>query len=858
MKNVKSTAEKKANGHAKCPFDDSKWPMVRIPADIHRIFALPAGDHPEPYYYMKAGQPGRMNEALKKITSAGEKVEDGVLQAKNMIKKGANLDVIRHALGIYLTHSPDAQRRKITVPPLKAHSMIANQNTTTALGQKLTIEPGEVVTPDTMQGPAILSYWREDYDYNDHHVHWHMVFPGTGMVVNGQNVKVIDRQGELFLYMHSQMVARYDTEGICWGLPLVRPWNQYDDILEAGYTPVPALNQFYGSYPAFSSWWATKNPNIPDTKDQPVPRATLERWRDNIYQAIRDGYFYTKKEDGTQGKVELTAENCHNLVGTVIEAESAALQKLEDGSTLDAGEPDTTYGNLHNFGHDKFAEMSYHSYLTEDNPYSLMISNFGSPRDAAFWPWHKHIQYFGRLSSARFPQDVTKFGASVKLDALVIQPQKMNQASGNQNPGLTTFLGPPAVNLMESKAKLDHEPYQWSIQVKSTQSPAPTDQKPQTITLRFFIAARKLMNDYQNWIEMDKVSVTLTSSGSRTVTRLDTDSTVSRKMGNYSELDAQWASSWCRCGWPQNMMLPVGTPQGMDFVAFCMATDDAVDDVNVKTPAVSYCGSLQADRKFPDPRGMGFPFDREWTQLVSPAAQGTTSSASGSPRPSKIADVITDGASYPYMTSSSFQIFRTTRPFLERTPDPHPAKSVTWFDTIKGYFQPGDVTCMLHEYGYDLSDYNDVVLHSAAIYDAVLHQRMPLQMDPWTQDKPDPAHPMWSAEKCAVFNSWMDAGCPKGTDPGPGPGPKPTSLTWEKDIRGYFLPGDVACMKGTFDLSKKEDVAKFADGIYEQVSTGKMPLQMAPFTQSNPDPKHPMWTDQMCKNFKEWQAGGFP
>lgn len=846
----------KINGSAKCPWNDEKWPLVRIPADIHRIFALPAHDHHEPYLYMKAGQPARMNDALKEISSAGPQVEDGVLRAKHMIKKGVNPDVIRHALGIYLTHSADAQRRKITVPPLKDHAMIVNKNATSTIGQKLTIEAGEVVTPDTMQGPAILSYWREDYDYNDHHVHWHMVFPGTGMVVNGKNVKVIDRQGELFLYMHSQMVARYETEGICWGLPIVRPWNQYDDILEAGYTPVPALNQFYGSYPTFSSWWATKNPNIPETKDQPMPRATLEKWRDNIYQAIRDGFFYTKKPDGSQGKVELNPENCHNLVGTVIEAESAALQILDDGSTLDAGDPGTMYGNLHNFGHDKFAEMGYHNYLTKDNPYSLMISNFGSPRDAAFWPWHKHIQYFGRLSAARFPQDVTKYRAEVRLASLVLQPQHLNQPGDNKQTGITTKLGPPAVNLMESKAKLDHEPYQWSVQIASTQSPAPTSDKPQVITLRFFIAARKLMSDYQNWIEMDKVSVTLTSSASKSVTRLDTDSTVSRKMGNYSELDAQWASSWCRCGWPQNMMLPVGTPQGMDFLAFCMATNDVVDNVDVKTPALSYCGSMQNDRKYPDPRGMGYPFNREWTQLV--AAPRSSSTPGGKEQPSKIEDIITDSATYPYMASSSFQILRTTKPFLERTSGPHPTTKATWFDTIKGYFLGSDVVCMQNEYGYDLSDYNDVVLHGAAIYDAVLHKRMPLQMPPYTQENPDPNHPMWSDEKCAAFNGWMEAGCPKGTPPGPGPGPTPTDISWDKTIKAYFLPADVQCMKRSFDLSNKTDVAKFADAIYEQVSTGKMPLQMEPYTQAKPDPAHPLWSKQMCANFKEWQTGGFP
>lgn len=37
--------------------------------------------------------------------------------------------------------------------------------------------------------------------------------------------------GELILYIHSWMVACYDAEGLYWGLPLVRSWDQYPSVL---------------------------------------------------------------------------------------------------------------------------------------------------------------------------------------------------------------------------------------------------------------------------------------------------------------------------------------------------------------------------------------------------------------------------------------------------------------------------------------------------------------------------------------------------------------------------------------------------------------------------------------------------
>ncbi|KAF7184228.1 hypothetical protein CNMCM7691_004853 [Aspergillus felis] len=810
--------------------------VVRISKDINEIFALPVQKDHEPYYELKPSHAEKMNEVYQKLAAAGSKVEDGILKAKELLEARVNPDLMRRALGIYLTHSQDAQRRKITVPPLKNHAKFLGQRPVllqagSATPSELTVVAGEVVTADTFQGPALLSYWREDYDYNDHHVHWHMA-------------KVIDRQGELFLYMHSQMVARYETEGLCWNLPLVRPWNQYDDVLEFGYSPLPGLIEYYGGYAPFSSWYAIRNPEIPDVPDAPVPRAQLETWRDNIYQAIKDGYFWTKNNStGETKQLPLTGDNCLNIVGVVVEAESAALKKLPDGFSLN----EDLYGNLHNFGHDKFAELGYHNYLNKADPYGLMISNFGSPRDSSFWPWHKHIQYFGRLAAAKYPQDITEHRAEVILSNLSIRPRDKN-SSHYSDGGITTILGPPAVNLMESKAKLDHEPYEWSVDVKSSRSSPPSKDNPQSLTLRLFIAAKDLMDDYHNWIEMDKVSVHLTDESSITNVRLDTDSSVARKMGNYSELDPNFVSPWCRCGWPQNMMLPVGKVEGMPFVAFCMATDDTIDQ-KTRSPSLSYCGALQEDRKYPDPRGMGYPFNRMWTQQV----EDKTGKVS-------ISSIASNNRAYPFITTSTFKLFRTTQLFQKNVLNPViPQSSVTWFNTIKDYFLPSDRSCMLQEYGYDLSSYDDVSLHSAAIYDATVHKRMPLQMPPWTQENPDPNHPLWTAEKCNNFNAWRLNGCPKGTDTGPPtPPPPPTTATWEDPIKGYFLPQDRDCMKGLFDLSSHDSVKQNAAVILEAVTNKSMPKQMAPYTQESPDPNHPLWTDDMCNTFKAWMQNGCP
>ena len=79
----------------------------------------------------------------------------------------------------------------------------------------------------------------------------------------------------------------------------------------------------------------------------------------------------------------------------------------------------------------------------------------------------------------------------------------------------------------------------------------------------------------------------------------------------------------CGCGWPQHMLIPRGSTNGVTFDLFVMVTNAADDIVprNNRTTegqrqgckeAVSFCGLL--DELYPDRKPMGFPFDRNATQ----------------------------------------------------------------------------------------------------------------------------------------------------------------------------------------------------------------------------------------------------
>lgn len=71
--------------------------------------------------------------------------------------------------------------------------------------------------------------------------------------------------------------------------------------------------------------------------------------------------------------------------------------------------------------------------------------------------------------------------------------------------------------------------------------------------------------------------------------------------------------NFCGCGWPQHMLVPKGYAEGLQSQLFVMVTDYAQDRVDQDlvgqcSDAASFCGVR--DRKYPDTKAMGYPFDR--------------------------------------------------------------------------------------------------------------------------------------------------------------------------------------------------------------------------------------------------------
>ncbi|MAU47438.1 MAG: hypothetical protein CMP09_22010 [Yangia sp.] len=563
-----------------------------------------------------------------------------------------------HALALFATHDPAGRTlRKPRMMKLQPEAALP------------AARPGS--GPEGATGPeAILDYWRENAFANEHHQHWHEVYPGIGVirpvsqippaivtkVQNAGTLAVLDddelrqvfrrqdRHGELFVYMHQQMLARYDAERLSNNLSPVMALDP--DALTAmipeGFSPGPDLASNFG-------------PRPPGTQ-MPASAATLlAGWVDAIEAAIANGAL--PLADGTSQPITPTD------LGDQVEAVHSLWRADFDADAL---------GNLHNTGHGVLAGLS-------GVQAGVMNSTATAIRDPIFYRWHRLVDDLaaswqdtqpdldlsdapaGRLAGADAPWAshgiVLLDSASLPQNAYGTVDQPAAEALAETVLGGANWDTPVAVGAIagpsgESVTTLDilktkmrsaafpdpqtpgetvdvaypvHEPFAYALRLENPTA-APVD-----VTVRLFLCPETLADDRRAWIEMDKFPISLAANTRRVVLRRDTDSSVVKKPAEpvltpdlVSDEDGD---PRCDCGWPYTLLLPKGTLSGMSCRLMVVLTDAALDQVTAPGTcgSLSFCGAR--DDVYPDRREMGYPFHRRWRGSITDIVSATPSMA---------------------------------------------------------------------------------------------------------------------------------------------------------------------------------------------------------------------------------------
>lgn len=600
-----------------------------------------------------------------------------------------NPELVKYALLIFMTHYPQASR--LTIPSLEVRapgkllpsiaetpatlSSVTNTTSTTPQtsatlsfvtdsaaieAHTLQAPPAKPATPratavqmsaQANQQETQLAWYREDPKANEHHEHWHIVYPHSGIISDPQSPAVLkDRQDELFLYMHEQMLARYDTERIALNLPRVKSLEDYKASILEGYDPGPLTDASGNKY--------FRRP--PGLKLRDVPGYStvndLATRRDRLRDAVDHGF--------QQGNTRVPVDA--NVLGATVEASIGSFSAPGDGSEP---APSSFYGNQHNMGH---VLLGYITDPVNQNQAGAILDVATAIRDPVFYRWHKHIDDFSfrwqekqhtndfsdapqvlirkKLNKAtpdnHSPDIILGFKDNGAGHDHVIpgsgDPSFDGQAFGEQTFGGTnwgTDFSNSAITTNELHTRMFQRTITWGPNSENTIPIHYLDQDKEffyfirvenqlvtakDVTVRIFLVAQAVANDRRMWIEMDKFSHTLQPSERAVIFRQAESSSVIKKpavrppgsfeqpasTGDPTHDDAQ---NYCNCGWPYNLLLPRGTHAGMNFRLLVMITDGDKDHVadDSSCGSMSYCG---AKDKYPDTRSMGYPFDRPFPQ----------------------------------------------------------------------------------------------------------------------------------------------------------------------------------------------------------------------------------------------------
>jgi tyrosinase len=289
-----------------------------------------------------------------------------IRQTRIFNRQTTDLDMVKFALMVFITHFPGASR--LPIPPLEVRApekVLPSKSQATQIRRTALVEEAAVAAPPDLE--AQLSWFREDVKSNEHHEHWHVVYPHRG-IPDGHRHRVLKkRQGELFFYMHEQMLARYDTERLAVHLPPVVPLSDYNAPISEGYDPTPANPEFgptpYSPRPASSQMVNVTYFGSSYTVQD------LATFRDNVTNAVHSGSF-TQANNTT---VPVTGD----LLG--------AAEESSIGSPYD-----TFYGNHHGDGHVILGNITD---PTGNSP-GVMLDTAVAIRDPIFYRWHRHVDNF--------------------------------------------------------------------------------------------------------------------------------------------------------------------------------------------------------------------------------------------------------------------------------------------------------------------------------------------------------------------------------------------------------------------------------------------------------------------------------
>nr|CAR85693.1 hemocyanin subunit type 1 precursor [Carausius morosus] len=510
-----------------------------------------------------------------------------------------------YALSVAVIHRDDA--KGIVLPPsyeIYPHLYVNSEVIHAAYKAKMRQEPAVVRMnfTGTIRNPEQrVAYLGEDLGMNSHHAHWHMDFPFWWKPEEYGIDK--DRKGELFYYMHHQLIARFDLERLSNDLPPVEPLGWRERIVD-GFYPQTTY-RVGGEFPARPDDFEFQDLSSIKVQDMvDYERRVREAISQQAVITMSGDYFSLNDTTGI------------NTLGEMMEPSTTSKHR-------------DYYGALHNYGHILLGKITDPKGKFNMPP-GVMEHFETATRDPAFFRLHKHIDNLFKLHKDLLPpykqEELVLPG--VKITDVAVEPLEtyFEDFDADLLNALDDTIDLDDVEIKARVRRLNHKPFTVQITAES--------ERETLATVRIFLGPKydwfgqeiPLEEKRQYLVEIDKF-VTKVNSGKTTIQRKSSESSVTIPDRETTKLLVAKVENAINgkatinvnkdvrhCGYPDRLLLPKGKKGGMPFTLYVILTDFNKEKVN-DLPydydyggSLSYCGTI--NHKYPDSRPMGFPFDR--------------------------------------------------------------------------------------------------------------------------------------------------------------------------------------------------------------------------------------------------------
>ncbi|XP_019895576.2 larval serum protein 2 [Musca domestica] len=461
---------------------------------------------------------------------------------------------------------------------------------------------------DNVNYDHTLAYFTEDVGLNAFYYYYNLHYPYWTKGPETHEFSK-DRVGELYLYLHRQLLARYYLERLS------------NDLGE-----VPQLNVYQNYEPGYYSNLAYyKGVSFPD--------------RPNDYNFYNSGNYDLVKE------LEFYLKRVADFVDTTTDDFRTAVEKL--GNTLQGNSfslDKKLYGSLDNLLREVVNEGRYYGKFGDVLPGTLSQYET-SLRDPLFYSLYKElVGYYWRLAgnfpeyqkkdlefpgvtldTVHLPEKLTTFFEYFDSDVSnlvdVATPAVEGSSDALYTFGRNSVYEGHSFVVKARQKRVNHQPFEFTLDV--------TSDKTQKAVVKVFLGPKydenghvlNLEDNYQNFFELDHYVVDLVAGVNHLKRSSEEFACSTNDQTTYFELykklfdatnsDYQFPLTSGQCGFPRRLLLPLGKKGGLTYQFFFAVYPYHAPEVaqfSTYDPAVS-CG-VGSGSRYVDALPLGYPLER--------------------------------------------------------------------------------------------------------------------------------------------------------------------------------------------------------------------------------------------------------